>query len=109
LRDDVIWTDGPHPDLAPAAVARKAFTERASEWYLVEPIEGVFDNLADLDNVEPVEQVRRIAGGEKCIEPGFYFAPSMPNSRRYLAKGEVAPAFASHYGETFWQWDGNQG
>jgi hypothetical protein len=108
LRDDVIWDDGPHPDLAPSAIARRAFMTRASGWCLVEPIEGEFDRLADLGAATPIEQGSRIVGGEKCIEPGFYFSPSQPNSRRYLTRGEITPTFDSQYGETFWQWDANQ-
>jgi hypothetical protein len=105
LHDDVIWEDGPHPDLAPSAVARQAFTKRQSEWYLVEPIDGEFEKLADLDIVENVEKGPRIAGGEKCIEPGFYFSPSRPDSRRYFSKGDNTPEFDTQYGSTIWQWD----
>jgi hypothetical protein len=108
LRDDVIWEDGPHPNLAPSAVARQAFTTQPSEWYLVELIDGEFEDLADLDIVEPSKKEPRIAGGEKCIEPGFYFAPSKPGSRRYFAKGDVTPEFDANYGATIWQWDVEQ-
>lgn len=108
LHDDVIWDDGPHPNLAPSAVARKAFTKRPSEWYLVEPIEGEFEKLIDLDIVETVENGPRIAGGEKCVEPGFYFAPARPDSRRYFSRGDTAPSFDTQYGTTIWQWDMQQ-
>jgi hypothetical protein len=110
LHDDVIWEDGPHPALASSAVARRAFTKRKSDWYLVEPIDGEFDNLSDLDTIEAVvEKIGpRIVGGGKCVEPGFYFSPASSGSRRYFAKGDVASAFNSQYGETFWQWDANQ-
>lgn len=108
FHDDVIWSDGPHPRLAASAVARKAFTTCNSEWYLIEPIEGEFDQLSSLDTLESVESAARIVGGEKCMEAGFYFSPSHSNSRRYFGKGEVAPAFDSQYGQTFWQWDSDQ-
>ncbi|CAH0246987.1 hypothetical protein SRABI118_02867 [Massilia sp. Bi118] len=108
LHDDVIWENGSHPDLAPSAVARQAFTKRPSEWYLVEPIEGEFEKLADLDIVETVENGPRIAGGEKCTEPGFYFAPSRLDSRRYFSRGDTAPSFDTQYGATIWQWDMQQ-
>ena len=60
--------------------------------------------------------VERIAGREgvnelfafDVIEPGFYFSLSRPNSRRYFAKGEIAPVFDTQYGKTFWQWDNQQ-
>jgi hypothetical protein len=108
FHDDVIWNDGPHPNLAPSAVARKAFTTKASTWYLVEPIEGEFDRLDDLGSVEQTKQGPRIVGGEMCAEAGFYFSPSRTDSRRYLSKGEYAPIFDSQYGTTLWQWDPNQ-
>jgi len=108
FHDDVIWKDGPHPNLAPSAVARRAFTTRDADWYLVEPIGGEFDKLTDLDTPETVKPGPRIIGGEKCMEPGFYFAPSRPGSRRYLARNETAPNFDSQYGQTIWQWDSNQ-
>jgi len=105
FHDDVIWSDGPHPNLAPSAVARRAFTTRDCDWYLVEPIEGEFDRLADLGTPAQAKHGPRIVGGEQCVEPGFYFSPSRPNSRRYFAKGEIAPVFDTQYGKTFWQWD----
>jgi hypothetical protein len=108
FHDDVIWSDGPHPRLAASAVARKAFTTCDSEWYLIEAIEGEFDQLSNLDTPKTVEQGARIVGGEKCMAAGFYFSPSRSNSRRYFGKGEVAPVFDTQYGQTFWQWDSNQ-
>lgn len=110
FHDDVIWSDGPHPRLAASAVARKAFTTCDSAWYLVEPIEGEFDQLADLNTLELVRQgqVARIVGGEKCVEPGYYFSPSRSGSRRFFKKNEIAPTFDTQYGQTFWQWDASQ-
>jgi hypothetical protein len=108
LHDDVIWEDGPHPNLASSAVARQAFTKRPSEWYLVEPIDGEFEKLADIDIVENVVKGAKITGGEKCIEPGFYFAPAKPDSRRYFYKGDTTPEFDTQYGSTIWQWDKEQ-
>lgn len=45
-------------------------------------IEGEFDSLADLETSETVKVGPRIAGGEQCVEPGFYFSPSRPGSHR---------------------------
>lgn len=108
FHDDVIWNDGPHPSLAPSAVARRAFTKHDADWYLLERIEGESDHLADLEISEAVKLGPRITGGEKCVEPGFYFSPSRPDSRRYLAKDQLAPSFDTGYGQTFWQWDASQ-
>jgi hypothetical protein len=111
FREGVIWNDGPHPDLAAPVVSSKAFTKKDSEWYLVEPIEGQFDRLCDLESLEQDQTIDagpRIEGGEECSKPGFYFSPARPNSRRYLAAGEIAPALDTEYGRTFWQWDPNQ-
>jgi hypothetical protein len=108
FHDDVIWADGPHPTLAAGAVSSRAFVKHDADWYLVEPIEGEFDNLADLGTPTPVKQSPRIVGGEQCVDPGFYFSPSRPDSRRYFSKGETTPAFETHYGKTFWQWASDQ-
>lgn len=106
--EGVIWSDGAHPDLAAPVVSEKAFTTVSSDWYLVEPIEGEFDRLADLTSSmsnETIVDGPKIVGGEKCVKPGFYFSPSQPNSRRYFSRGETAPALDTQYGRTFWQWD----
>jgi hypothetical protein len=107
----VIWNEGPQPDLAAPVVSAKAFTTKDSEWYLVEAIEGQFERLSDLTSSqsgEVVETGPKIVGGEKCLQSGFYFSPSQPNSRRHLATGETAPTLETEYGRTFWQWDPHQ-
>lgn len=108
LRDEVIFDGRPCPDLARSAVARKAFQTRDSEWCLIEPIQGQLDPLADLITETPSTEGVSIAGGETIREPGYYFSPSHPNSRRYFSSGDTAPVFEAHYGQTFWQRDLNQ-
>lgn len=108
LRDDVIWDGQPCPDLARSAIARKAFMTRDSEWYLIVSIDGEFDALADLTTETEVIPPLRLAGGETIPEPGYYFSPAHPNSRKYFSVGETAPVIDSHYGQTFWQRDSNQ-
>lgn len=106
-----IFLDGePCPALAPSAVARAAFTTRPCKWTLVELLPGQFENLDTLAEAEPVAAfgTNRLAGGERCVEPGFYFTPSAPNSRRFFSQGEIVPALDSAYGITYWQRDSSQ-
>jgi hypothetical protein len=108
---DSVHLDGePYPSLAPAAVARSAFTTRPCKWLLVEVVPGQFEDLDSLVELEPTMAPfsRRIAGGERCSEAGFYFTPSRANSRRFFAEDEIMPQFNSSYGTTYWQWDSNQ-
>lgn len=111
FRNSVFLFGEPCPELAPAAVARAAFISRPCRWVLIEAIPRQFEELSALVEVDekPVRIARRIVGGEQCVDPGFYFTPSAPNSRRFFATGETAPRLDSSYGSTFWQWDMNQG
>ena len=105
-----VFVDGlPRPDLAPSAVARHAFIEQPQKWHLLEPIDGEFHDLVSSPLPRLDDKTRhRIVGGEKCAIGGFYFTPSMMNSRRLFSPGEVTPAFDAKYGKTIWQWDANQ-
>jgi hypothetical protein len=99
----------PCPHLAPSAVAREAFVERAEKWYLLEIIEGEFDEISTISVPRAEEKSRhRVIGGEKCELAGYYFTPSMINSRRHFTQGEVTPKFDAKYGQTIWQRDANQ-
>lgn len=69
FRDDVIWRGNPDPDLAAAAVSSKAFTKAEAEWYLVEPIDGQFDRLADVASSRRTRASKLLArtkGSMKC-------------------------------------------
>lgn len=95
-----------HADLAPSAVARHAFTERPSKWYYVEHLDDDFEDSSIPVNLSATpDLVRRLASGESCDEPGFYFSPANTNSRRYFKSGEIMPAVGTGYGNTIWQWD----
>lgn len=79
--------------------------EKDCVWYLVE---RASENL-DVPVPNPVSQLEiRLAAGETCQVPGYYFAPSCTDSRRYFAKGERMPSFESQYGATIWQRDSRQ-
>lgn len=110
FHDSVFLGGEPYPLLAPAAVARSAFKTRPCRWVLVDIIPGEFEelDLAVEPNAVDVSAPRRIAGGDRCREPGFYFTPSAPGTRRYFALDEVAPNIDSSYGATYWQRDANQ-
>jgi hypothetical protein len=106
-----VFLDGaPYPSLAPAAVARSAFTTRPCTWQFVEMLAGEFEELDALvdPDASTESMAKRIVGGERCEEAGFYFTPSAPNSRRFFKAGEIVPKVDSSYGVTYWQWDSNQ-
>jgi hypothetical protein len=108
---DSVFLDGePYASLAPSTVALSAFAKRPCKWALVELVSGQFEELNSLveEDAKPGIITRRIAGGEGCLDAGFYFSPSDPNSRRFFASGETTPKVDSPYGTTYWQWDTNQ-
>lgn len=51
----------------------------------------------------------RIPAGETCSQDGWWFSPAKPGSRRYFKQGEIMPKLDTTYGDTFWQWDSDQG
>lgn len=110
FHDSVFLSGEPYPLLAPAAVARSAFKTRPCRWVLVDIIPGEFEELDLATEADAIDAPppRRIVGGDRCREPGFYFTPSSPGTRRYFASDEVAPDIDSSYGATYWQWDANQ-
>jgi hypothetical protein len=110
IRNKVIADGEPNASLAPSAVARSAFTTTSCSWILVEPIPGEFEELSTLSNQSRriAPESRRIVAGNECTEAGFYFTPSVPNSRRFFARGEQMPIMSSVYGETIWQWAADQ-
>jgi hypothetical protein len=97
--------------LASPAVANAAFVHRPCLWFLVEIVNGEFDDIEGFEEDSPTEQtqgVAKFAGGEVCKRTGFYFTPAHPESRRRLVEGQVAPNYDSQYGKTIWQWDERQ-
>lgn len=109
FHDSVFIDRLPRPDLAPSAIARESFVEKPDKWHLVEIIDGEFDEIDRPSEPRADTECRhRINGGQKCSVAGYYFTPSMTNSRRYLAHGEITPKFDAKYGQTIWQWDSNQ-
>lgn len=107
---DNVYLDGlPRADLAASAVARESFKKRATKWHLIEIVAGEFEEIDSLPVARFDETPRhRILGGEPCAQTGYYFTPSMANSRRHFLQGVVTPTFDSKYGQTIWQWDENQ-
>ena len=97
------------PALAPSAVARYSFTDHPSKWYFVEKVQDDFED-ASIQRYVPgtSDHIIRLASGAKCEEPGFYFSPAGPGSRRFFNTGETMPTLGSDYGETVWQWDPRQ-
>lgn len=111
FHDSVFLYGEPYPKLAPAAVARSAFETRPCRWALVDIIPNEFEVLDLSRELEATQSSmhKRIAGGDRCTEAGYYFTPSIPGTRRFFAANEITPKLKSAYGETYWQWDPNQG
>ena len=102
--DDVL-----QPDLASSGVAMNAFREQPCTWYLLEVVDGEYEEIRSLPEMKEGEALwHRLVRGETCAVSGYYFTPSMTNSRRYLKQGEITPKFEAQYGQTIWQWDMNQ-
>lgn len=107
---DELFLEGElQPTLARVAVKRAALKTRRAKWYLVEALPGEFESASSTELVRTApETSHRIIGGEKCAVEGYYFTPAVSGSRRYFTAGEATPNFEAKYGQTFWQWDGNQ-
>lgn len=108
--EDFILFDGvADPELAAGAISEEAFAIKPSRWHLVEIIsEGGEDTQMRDPSIEPLGAGPRLAAGETCKQPGYYFSPAHPDSHRHLNVGDIAPQLNSRYGDTFWQWDQNQ-
>lgn len=100
-----------HPTLARSAMAFAAFTKRPCKWYFVEPINGEFDDEAELKAApSPVSPVRlRCEAGQPCPKTGFWFTPARAGSRQRFEAGQVMREVGGDYGTTIWQWDDVQG
>ena len=106
---DLVFGNEVFKDLAPSAVARKAFIDRPCKWQFVEIISDDFEDSAIIWNGgSAVASSVRLTGGDVCSIAGFYFSPSSLTSHRYFEKGDIMPKFDSGYGMTIWQWDTNQ-
>ncbi len=100
--------DTVHPNLAPSAIAREAFTAVPREWCYVELINGEFEDPDDFPAPEAAFENARVNGGDTCRQAGFYFTPVSANSRRFFNAGELMPELANPMGKTIWQWDERQ-
>lgn len=97
------------PIRARNAMACAAFTERPSEWYFVEKLDGQFEDEEAAGNVQTTAADQAsVHGGQPCPREGWWFTPARANSRRHFKAGEVMPDFKSDYGATIWQWDGQE-
>lgn len=97
------------PKLAPSAVAAQAFTTVPAKWVFVEIVADDYEDTAIPVNGTPAaDVVQRLAGGEVCTVPGFYFSPARTNSRQYFKSGDRMPTLDANYGQTIWQWDADQ-
>lgn len=109
LTSDSFFADSKtDPSLAPSLIARQAFTSRPCSWIYVEQIPGEVENLSEPSPTTVVVGGPRVEAGALCPQPGYYFTPARPNSRRYFAKNAIMPHIGGDYGATIWQWDGNQ-
>lgn len=93
------------PEIAPNILRRACIAPRPCKWYLVEKVEGEWDDEAEAH--APAARLRCEAG-QPCPREGWWFTPANPGSRRHFKQGEVMPALGSDYGLTIWQWDERQ-
>lgn len=105
LANDPFFDESQTPDLAPALVARNAFTSRPSRWCYVELVKDEVEPI-DADVEEAGPETLRFEAGEICLKEGYYFSPADTDSRRYFRYGELFPALHSEYGKTIWQSSG---
>jgi hypothetical protein len=82
------------------------FETRPCVWHKVEQI-AASGGLVPAQGLLPEKNVR-IAGGQLCTEPGYYFTPSRAGSRQWFEGSEIMSDFNANYGATIWQWDQNQ-
>ena len=96
---------------APAVVASRAFKSAPAKWSLVEIVPGKTQLLDTLEiaSSETHFNVQQARGGTSCVTDGFYFTPSSLQSRRFFVKGDIFPNVNSNFGDTYWQWDDEQG
>ena len=98
------------PANATVLISVAGVTDRPCKWYLVEHIEGEFDDEADLEEPAGAIESHRsnVPAGQPCPEAGWWFTPAAAGSRRFFRQGERMPDAGGAYGETFWQWDRDQ-
>jgi hypothetical protein len=110
FRQWIMDEDEPFIAAAPATVASSAFQSVPRIWSLVEIVPGQMEPIdaANLQGTVPEYTPRRIEGGEECTISGYYFTPSVVNSRRFFKSGHVFPKTNSQFGTTYWQWDADQ-
>ena len=108
-------TDREKAHLAPSAVSREGFEAHPCRWYFVEMVNDEYEEIdgtyAGTRESQPsdLHRQRRVAGGERVPQSGWWYTPAKEGSRRYFAKDAVFPVIeGSHYGETLWQWSPDQ-
>ncbi len=110
FRDDIFFGNEVFRNVAPSAVARKAFVERPNRWHFVEIVEDDAEDTIPIwpGQLRQDDGTERVMGGAACPRAGYYFSPSRIASRRHFAAGETMPLFDSPYGVTIWQRDADQ-
>jgi hypothetical protein len=110
FREWILDGDQQYPSAAAATVASSAFRSVSRKWFLVEVVPGESELLQAMDESvsDTMKSGSRIEGGTSCHTSGYYFTPSLEDSRRFLHAGEIAPKLPSAYGTMYWQWASNQ-
>lgn len=103
FKEDMSMMGKFYPDLASYAVAMQASTTRACKWYLVELVDGEYEDYDDSTIPGVVEERGRVLGGERCPKAGYYSTLAKDKSRRYFEVGELMPDFQNSWGTVIWQ------
>lgn len=103
FRSDPNFDDrNPSVDNAWAWAAGESHTTRPCKWYLVELVNGEFDETVDSDaSLTNSVQRLRCEAGQPCPADGDWFTPGVQGSRHFK-QGEIMPEVKSDYGQPIW-------
>lgn len=110
FRAQLTFANSEWPSAAAGAVSLKSFKSVPCKWSLVGIVRGELEIINSFnDSVSPTKSGDlRVEGGSECSVPGFYFTPSVVNSRRLVSDGALLPDFDASFVQVLWQRDANQ-
>jgi hypothetical protein len=97
------------PDVVNGVIAHASFIERPCKWYFVEKLEGQYEAPASEPSEAAIQSTERLRceAGQPCPKEGWWFTPA-GSDRQHFKQGQIMPNLKSDYGQTIWQWAGDQ-